>query len=178
MDVRWHYLAPQAGSYPQSTWLGNRFSAGELLSDLSARTGFLPGSTARARQLVRKMEADLYWVVGHYEGICIAAELCAQGKRVHLTVHDDPCGTFARSDRFRLFRPLLWRTFPQLLRAAQNIDVTSWGMRNWYRQKYGVKCFSVYLHVPALPKLNFATDPAALTIGHIGTLYQPEMFVK
>jgi hypothetical protein len=35
----------------------------------------------------------LYWVVGHYEGISVASELIAQGKKVHLTIHDDPLGT-------------------------------------------------------------------------------------
>jgi hypothetical protein len=113
----------------------------------------------------------LYWLVGHYEGICIAAELRDQGKPVHLTVHDDPFGTWRRSDRYRWFQPLLRATYPQLLRRARSIDVTSWGMRNLYRKNYGANCFSVYLHVPALPQLSLAPDPSKLTIGHIGTLY-------
>jgi hypothetical protein len=39
------------------------------------------------------MSADLYWVVAHNEGISVAAELLEMGKKVHLTVHDDPFGT-------------------------------------------------------------------------------------
>jgi hypothetical protein len=124
------------------------------------------------------MDADLYWVVGHYEGISVAAELIGQGRKVHLTVHDDPFATWMRSKRYTLFRPLLRKTFPRLLQSAPSIDVTSWGMRNLYRQKYGAKCFSLYLHVAELPKLNVSQDPNELTIGHIGTLYHPDPFLR
>jgi hypothetical protein len=176
--VQWHYLSdkPAANPKPQWKWLGSRLTPGELLSDLSARTGILPGSKARVRKIVEQIHADIYWIVGHYEGISVAAELCEQLKPVHLTIHDDPLGTWNRSARFRMFRPLLRRTFPRVLRCARSVDVTSWGMRNLYRQRYGVNCFSVYLHVPCLLQLDIAPDPRKLTIGHIGTLYQPKPF--
>jgi hypothetical protein len=182
LDVQWHYLAnqPAANSNSQHKykWLGPRLTTAELLSDLIARTGFLPGSKSRVRNLLDQMQADLYWVVGHYEGISVASELIAQGKKVHLTVHDDPFGTWIRSQRYAMFRPLLRNTFPRLLRAAHSIDVTSWGLRNVYRQKYGVKCFALYLHVPALPQVTASPDPSHLTIGHIGTLYHPQPFLR
>jgi len=173
LDVEWNYLAtkPSSAANQRWKWLGERLSFRELIGDLSARTGLLPGSKSRVRQIVEQIQADLYWLVGHYEGICIAAELRDQGKPVHLTVHDDPFGTWRRSDRYRWFQPLLRATYPQLLRRARSIDVTSWGMRNLYRKNYGANCFSVYLHVPALPQLSLAPDPSKLTIGHIGTLY-------
>jgi len=170
LDVRWYYLANQPAANSQCKWLGPRLTTTELLSDLSARSGFLPGSKSRTKNLVEQMDADLYWVVGHYEGISVAAELIAQGKRVHLTIHDDPFGTWTRSQRYRMFRPLLRNTFPAILRAAQSIDVTSWGMRNLYRQKYGVQCFALYLCIAALPQVSASPDPRYLTIGHIGTL--------
>jgi hypothetical protein len=178
LDVRWHYLANKsaAGSNPNWKWLGERLTATQLLSDLGARTGFVPGSKSRVQRIVEQLDGDLYWVVGHYEGLCVAAELRDQGKPVHLTVHDDPFGTWRRSDRYRWFQPLLSATFPKLLRQVKSIDVTSWGMRNLYREKYGVNCFSVYLHVPALPQLQIAVDKEKLTVGHIGTLYQLEPF--
>ncbi len=178
LDIQWYYLAnqPAANSQDKCQWLGPRLTTTELLSDLSARTGFLPGSKSRVRNLVDQMEADLYWVVGHYEGISVASELIAQGKKVHLTIHDDPFGTWIRSQRYTMFRPLLRDTFPRLLRAAQSIDVISWGMRNLYRQKYGVKCFAVYLHVSALPRLTAFPEPSHLRVGHIGTLYHPQPF--
>jgi hypothetical protein len=178
LDVQWHYLAPKPAptSNEKWTWLGEPFSFRELIADLSARSGILPGSRRRARQLVERIKADLYWVVAHYEGIAIAAELCDRGKPVHLTVHDDPFGTWRRSDRYRWFQPLLGATFAKLLRRAQNLDVTSWGMRNLYREAYGAKCFSVYLHVPALPALSARPAAGKFTIGHIGTLYHPKPF--
>ncbi len=178
LDVQWFYLANQPSPDPRHKWLGPRLTTPELLADLSTRTGFLPGSKSRVRNLVKQMDADLYWVVGHYEGISVASELIAQGKKVHLTIHDDPFATWIRSQRYTMFRPLLYNTFPKLLRDAQNIDLTSWGMRNLYRQEYGVKCFALYLHVAALPQLSALPDPSHLTIGHIGTLYHPQPFVQ
>ena len=177
LNVKWYYLAKERTANPQWIWLGERLSVGELLGDLSARTGLLPGSKSRVRHLVEQMDADLYWVVGHYEGISVAAELISQGKKVHLTVHDDPFGTWIRSERYSLFRPVLRATFPAILKAARSMDVTSWGMRNLYRQKYGVKCFSLYLHVAELPKLSVSPIPNQLTIGHIGSLYRSEPFL-
>ena len=178
LDVRWHYLAakPAKDSNPKWKWLGERWTATQLLGDLSGRTGFLPGSQSRARKIVEQLDADLYWVVGHYEGLSIALELCEQRKPVHLTIHDDPFGTWGRSERYRMFQPLLRRTFPDLLRRVKSIDVTSWGMRNLYREKYAVNCFSVYLHVPELLQLAAGPDPEKLTVGHIGTLYHREPF--
>ena len=178
LDVRWYYLSskPVAAPTDRWTWLGDRLRPDELLSDLSARTGFLPGSKARVREIVRQLDADVFWVVGHYEGICVAAELCDQGKQVHLTVHDDPFGTWRRSARYRMFQPLLRPAFRKLLSRVCGLDVTSWCMRDLYRQKYGVKCFAVYLHVPELRVLAGKPTAGQLTIGHIGTLYHPEPF--
>jgi len=176
LDVDWYYLAKKAVSGSRRFWLGQPLTPNQFLGDLSARTGFLPGSKARVRGLVDQMPADLHWVVAHYEGISVAAELIARGKKFHLTIHDDPFATWNRSERYRIFQPLLRRTFPKVLRAAQSIDVTSWGMRNLYRQKYGVKCFSLYRHISELPELHIPQDPTHLTIGHIGTLYHPEPF--
>jgi hypothetical protein len=176
LEIDWYYLAKTTVPGSRKHWLGAPLTANEFLSDLSARTGFLPGSKAPVRSLVGCMEADLYWVVGHYEGISVAAELIDQKKKLHMTVHDDPFGTWKRSERYRMFRPLLQHTFPKVLRSAQSIDVTSWGMRNLYRQKYRVKCFSLYRHIAHLPSLFISPDQTRLTIGHIGTLYQSEPF--
>jgi len=181
LHVDWYYLAPKpvtsaCNSGKSWRWLGERLQFGELIRDLGARSGFLPGKKSHVREIVRQIDADLYWVVGHYEGISAAAELCDQGKPVHLTIHDDPFGTWRRSERYRWFQALLQRTFPGVLRRARSVDVTSWGMRNLYREKYGVQCFSVYLQVPGLPSLNVTRNPAELTVGHIGTLYRLEPF--
>src|SRR5215471_5576942 len=138
IQVEWFYLADRPAASGTGKFLGPRFTPAQLISDLSARTGWLPGSRRPAQELVQQLgEADVYWVVAHYEGIAVAAELLRQGRKVHVTVHDDPHGTWMRSNRYALFRPLLWPTFPKLLRAGNAIDVTSWGMRNLYRKKYG-----------------------------------------
>src|SRR5260370_20718173 len=89
-----------------------------------------------------------------------------------------PSATWACPQPYRMFRRLLRHTFPAILRAAQSIDVTSWGMRNLYRQKYGVQCFALYLYIAALPQLSPSPDPRYLTIGHIGTLYHPLPFLR
>jgi hypothetical protein len=176
LDVEWCYLAKKAVPGNKRRWLGDTFTSAQLLSDLAARTSLLPGSKERAKQLALRMDADLYWVVAHQEGISMALQLCEMGKPVHLTVHDDPIGMWSRSKRFRIFRPLLAKTFPRALRAAKDVDVVSWAMRDLYREKYGVECFSVYLQLPTLPNLSVPRDPKALTIGHIGTLYRGEPF--
>ena len=178
LDIHWYYLAKHAASESNHHWLGQPLTMSEIVSDLSARTGVLPGSKKRVCEIVEQIKADLYWVVAHSEGISVAAELIKQGKKVHLTVHDDPFATWLRSGRYRIFRPLLLPAFPKIMLSAQSVDVTSWGMRNFYRQKYGVHCFSLYRHVPELPKLNISRDPASLTIGHIGTLYEAKPFAR
>ena len=167
LEVQWYYLSENPVPGSRSQWLGEPLTPKQFLSDLAGRTGFLPGSKAPIKGLVEQMDADLYWVVGHYEGISVAAELCDQGKKVHLTMHDDPFGTWIRSERYTAFRPLLLKTFPKLLRRAASIDVTSWGMRNLYRQKYGVKCFALYRHIAELPMLNVAAPERAAPIRSI-----------
>ncbi len=176
LDVDWYYLSQKPAPGEHRHWLGAPLTPAQLLSDLSARTGLLPGSKNAACNLVKQMPADLYWIVAHNEGISVAAQLIDRGAKVHLTVHDDPFGTWIRSDRYRLFRPLLSRIFPRILRTVQSMDVTSWGMRNLYREKYGVNCFALYLYTAQLPLLDIVPDPGRLTIGHIGTLYHPEPF--
>jgi hypothetical protein len=41
-----------------------------------------------------------------------------------------------------------------------------------------VKCFALYLHVQPLPQLTVCPDPTHLTIGHIGTLYHWQPFLR
>jgi hypothetical protein len=122
--VRWYRLAAEAAKQSQENWkwLGERLSRGELLSDMSARTRFWPGSKERVREIVTQMSAELYWVLGYYQGISVAAELEEQNKPVHLTIHDDPFGTWERSDRYKWFQPSLLRTFPRVLGGAKNVD--------------------------------------------------------
>src|SRR5277367_2137616 len=89
MEIDWFYLSPSAAPADRRHWLGQPLTSAQLISDLCARTSFLPGSTKLIRELAVRMDADMYWVVAHGEGVSIASELCRMGKRVHLTVHDD-----------------------------------------------------------------------------------------
>ncbi len=107
LEIAWSYLAEAAVPRSRWQWLGKPLTLVEFASDLSARTGFLPGSTARVRELVKHFDADLYWIVAHQEGISVAAELLEQGKRVHLTVHDEPLAMIIRSRRYRALYPLV-----------------------------------------------------------------------
>src|SRR5215471_20299576 len=117
LNVEWYYLsaAPVRGDHRH--WLGESLSPAQFAADLSARSGFLLGSTAPAREIASRMNADLYWVVAHYEGISVAAELLAMGKPVHLTVHDEPLALLIMSRRLRPLWPLMSLAFSRVIRG-------------------------------------------------------------
>ena len=176
LDITWYYLADSATAAERCHWLGKPLSRRQFVSDLFARTGFLPGSIAAVRELIQRIPADVYWVVAHNEGVSIAAELCAKGKRVHLTVHDDPVCLFQRSLRLRAFTPLISHHLPRLLRAVDSIDVISPSLQDAYKRRYNVNSFSVYRYLAELPRFDYLPAPGTLTIGHIGSLYHPKPF--
>jgi hypothetical protein len=176
LDVRWYYLSNQSVSGDRRQWMGRSISPPQFAADLSARSGFLPGSKKQVKALADQIDADLYWVVAHYEGISLADELLSRGKHVHLTVHDEPLAMLIRSRRFRPLWPLMSLTFSKVLRRARSVDVTSTRMRDYFKQKYGVNCFALYKYLPELPVVTSQLSTDALTIGHIGSLYHPEPF--
>jgi len=176
LNVEWYYLSKDPVQGAHRHWLGNPISPSQFAADLSARSGFLPGSTRPVREIVGRMDADLYWVVAHYEGISVAAELMALGKPVHLTVHDEPLAMLIRSRRFRPLWPLMSLTFSRVLHGARSVDVTSTKMRDYFKLKYDVNCFSLYKYLPKLPIVNPRLSKDTLAVGHIGSLYHPEPF--
>jgi hypothetical protein len=176
LDVEWCYLSATPVNGARRHWLGEPLSPFLLAADLSARTGFLPGSTAAVRSLVGKMEADLYWIVAHYEGISVAAELLSMGKTVHLTVQDEPLAMLIFSRRFRPLWPLMSLVFPRVLKSAKSVDVISIAMRDYFKRRYNVNCFALYRHLPELPVMTSAPPENTLSVGHIGSLYQPNAF--
>jgi hypothetical protein len=176
LEITWFYLAAKAKRSQQGLWLGRPLTARQFVSDLCARSGFLPGSTALVKGLINHMKADLYWVVAHNEGISVATELCAMGKRVHLAVHDDPVCLFKMSRKYRAFAPLMSRQFSRLLEAAESVDVIGQRMRDAYKQKYKVDSFPIYRFVRELPRISFQPGGGSLRVGHIGKLYHPEPF--
>jgi hypothetical protein len=178
LSVEWYYLsaAPVRGDHRR--WLGKPLSPAQFVSDLSARSGILPGSTGPVRKIASQMNADLYWVVAHYEGVSVAAELLSMGKPVHLTVHDEPLAMLVRSRSFRPLWPLMSLIFPHVLRGAHSVDVTSTNMRDYFKLKYRVNCFALYKYLSELPEVNFHLSEKVLTVGHIGSLYLPDPFRK
>jgi hypothetical protein len=178
LNVDWYYLsaAPVPGDHRH--WLGKPLSPRQFAADLSARSGFLPGSTRPVRDIASRMEAGLYWVVAHYEGISVAAELLSLGKPVHLTVHDEPLAMLIRSRRYRAFWPLMSLIFSRVIRGARSVDVTSANMRDYFKRKYNVDSFALYKYLAELPVMKFHLSENTLTVGHIGSLYHPDPFRK
>lgn len=178
LDIHWYYLAPSPVQTERTHYLGRPLSDLQLAADLAARAG-LPGSSAAVRRVVDKLQADLFWVVGHYEGVSVAAELLRRGKPVHLTVHDDPVCMFKRSRRYRLLTPLMASLFSKVITAVKSVDVISGNMHYAFLQKYRVESFPAYRYVPALPKVPIRApepSPKALLVGHIGSVYHPAPF--
>ncbi len=175
LDVRWYYLAPAQVPGERRHWLGKPVSPWQFAADLAARCGFL-GSTQAVKSIVDRLDADLYWVVGHYEGISVASELQSRGKPVHLTVHDEPLAMVIRSRRYQPLWPLMAHTFADVLRRARSVDVTSTAMRDYFNQKYGVNSFALYKYLPELPLVTPRVCANCLTVGHIGSLYHPTPF--
>jgi hypothetical protein len=130
------------------------------------------------RDIASRREADLYWVVAHYEGISVAAELLSLGKPVHLTVHDEPLAMLIRSRRHGVLWPLMSLTFSRVLRGARSVDVTSTSMRDYFKRKYNVDSFALYKYLAELPAMKFHLSENTLTVGHIGSLYHPDPFRK
>jgi hypothetical protein len=178
LNVDWYYLSASPLQSDHRHWLGKPLSPVQFARDLCGRSRFLPGSTRSVRDIVSRMDADLYWVVAHYEGISVAAELLSMGKRVHLTVHDEPLAMLIRSRRFRPLLPLMAILLPRVLRGARSVDVTSRNMRDYFKWKYDVDCFALYKYLPELPEMNIQLSEKTMAIGHIGSLYHPEPFRK
>jgi hypothetical protein len=60
LDVRWNYLAKAPVAGPGQRWLGKPLTPLQFGSDILTRTG-LPGSSARVKELVKELDAELYW---------------------------------------------------------------------------------------------------------------------
>ena len=177
-DINWYYLASTKAASGVGTRLGPQLMGGPLLQDVSRSSRlWLRGTSGRIREIAARMDADLYWIVAMNEGVLVALELSASGKPVHLTVHDDPVSVFERSTRYRLLSPLMRRSFSQVMRSAKSVDVISHGMRDFYREKFGIESQVVYRYVQGLPRLKeHAISTDVLRVGHIGIIYNANQF--
>ena len=116
LNVEWYYLAPApVGGASTLAGPSTHLRAARLgsIGQKRVSAGFYE---KRSREITEKLDADLYWVVAHYEGISVAAELLRMGKPVHLTVHDDPLAILIMSRRFR---PRSGRSCRSSFRASQ-----------------------------------------------------------
>lgn len=177
LNVQWYYLAEEPVPGHTWQWIGRPLTPLQFVLDISARAGF-PGSTAVVNRIAERLRADVYWVVGHYEGLSVADELLSKGKTVHLTIHDEPLAMLIRSRRYRALWPLMARVFPRVLRRAKSVDVTSTAMRDYLKNKYDVNSFSLYKYLPELPTISPQVSAGTLTVGHIGSLYHRSLFRK
>ena len=175
-DIEWFYLADHVAPGSDRHQLGSPFTTSQFLRELTCQIGPLHRFTNRVPELTDRMSADLYWVVAHNEGILVADELCARGKRVHLSVHDDPISMFKRSRKYRLFAPLISRKFSKLLKSVESVDVISPFMREAYEREYKRESIAVYRFVPELCPFEFKPGVGTLTVGHIGSVYEHEPF--
>jgi len=178
LNVEWYYLSTASVQGDHRHRLGKTLLPRQFAADLCARSGFLPGSTRPVREIVRQMDADLYWIVAHYEGISVADQLLSMSKPIHLTVHDEPLAMLIRSRRLRPLWPLMSSTFSRVLRGARSVDVTSTNMRDYFKRKYKVDSFALYKYLPELPAMDLLLSENTLTVGHIGSLYHSDPFRK
>ena len=177
-EIDWYYLASAKGASGVGTWLGPQLMGGPLLQDVSrASRLWLQGTSRRIREIAAQMDADLYWIVAMNEGVLVGLELSASGKPVHLTVHDDPVSVFQRSNRYRHLSPLMSKSFSRLLRSARSVDVISHGMRDFYRERFGIESLVVYRYVQGLPRFkDHVIGKDVLRVGHIGIIYNASQF--
>jgi glycosyltransferase involved in cell wall biosynthesis len=177
-DIDWYYLASEKAASGVGTWLGPQLMGGPLLQDLNrASRLWLRGTSKRIREIAAHMDADLYWIVAMNEGVLVGLELSATGKPVHLTVHDDPVSVFQRSTRYRALSPFMARSFSCLMRSARSVDVISNGMRDFYRERFGVQPVVVYRYVQSLPRFkDRVINRDVIRVGHIGIIYSANQF--
>jgi hypothetical protein len=176
LDVKWYYLAQKKSSSYPGEWLGEPVPMRYFLADLLGRAVHFPGSRKTILNLISGIDADVYWIIAHNEGVSVAAELIRQRKIVHLSVHDDPTVVFARSRKYRAFRFLMSPVFRMVLRNASTVDVIGWGMRDVFNREYGIESRVLYRYAPSLPEVRAEASRGELRIGHVGQLYSPGPF--
>jgi hypothetical protein len=179
VEIAWLYTAGAVVPGREDGWVGLPAIGGENpLKDFFRTSMILGGKPSRRiEEIVTRLLAvpcDAYWVVSHNEGLRVALELCQRSERpVHLTIQDDWAGALcARSKRYKALAPLARRMSDRTIKAVSSIDVTSEGMRKYYKQRAGVDSAVIHPvipeHLPA-PVDQFACDK--VTVGHAGSLY-------
>lgn len=178
IDINWIYLHNEGLNLEGYPYIGQPLMGGSLIKDLKNSLLLWSGfKTKEFEDILAKIisfKADVYWIVGHNEGILIARELArTTNTPIHISLHDDiPYGVFGRSLRYRWLSAIAQKRFADALRSARTIDVTSDAMRDRYQKTLGVNSIVFHPYVPSLPKLAPVTlDVNSLVVGHVGTLY-------
>lgn len=187
VSVQWLYLGASDLSLPSSTWLGPTLQELSWWRDaLGAMRMWIFRNHPRLRQYARAVvaePADIFWIVGHNEGLLLACEVAREsGRPMHLSIHDDiPEGVFGRSRRYRWLQGAARRALRQALAAACGVDVASDGLQGYYSERYGRRAEII---LPYVPESNLAAegvypreDRSDLLCGHIGSIYHVDEFV-
>lgn len=182
-DVAWYYLAQQPVLGHEKGWLGQPLMGQRnAIADVTATTAMLAGmATPRWRKLVEHVLAlncDAYWIVSHNEGLCLARDLGPRTDRpIHLTVHDDWAGALcARSQRYRLLRPIADQLTNRVLKRVRSVDVVSEGMRAFYHQRTGINAVVVHRPIPTDVSASPAVSVNEVCVGHLGSIYSKDEF--
>jgi hypothetical protein len=184
--IHWLYTSAAKWDGFESGWLGHPLvGRGSPVRDMLATASLLVGARSRALDALLEnllsVECDAYWIVSHNEGIRVAWELARKASRpVHLTIQDDWAGALcARSVRYRLLAPLANRLSDKTIKAVSSLDVTSDGMRSYYKDRAGVESFVVHPVVAGdLPDPVQELPPKKLTVGHAGSVYSLAEFIQ
>lgn len=182
-EISWRYLATKPAAGYESGWLGTPIiGSGGFLSDAFRTASLLFGSQPTAwNGLIDKLlsaQCDAYWIVSHNEGLCIARDLQRRTSRpVHLTVHDDWAGALcARSQRYRLLKPIADRLSNQVLKQVRSADVVSKGMRAFYHERTGVSAVVVHRPLPSTASASAVVSGNDVCVGHLGSIYSKDEF--
>ncbi len=188
LDIQWKYLAPQPVKGFESGHLGQGIMGSSLLNDVIGTWRMLKGDKVnRVDEIVRSLlsvECDAYWVISHNEGLRVALELKkVQDKRpVHVTFHDDWAGSLAsRSKRYFLLAGLAKKMAVKAMKTVDDFDVISKGMQQYYLKQSGRtgEICHRYLEPLKLPStFSNADELGALTIGHIGSVYDKNDLIR
>jgi hypothetical protein len=186
IEVIWFYLRKPETNLPGSVYLGEPLIGAPILHDLLVTpriwlTGRHPDVEGWANQILAS-RADVHWVVGMNEGFWVGNALRRLAPEIplHVSIQDDQeQGMFGRMRRYWWMARMVRRPVRQLLRGADGVDVTSDGMRDYYRKTVGIEPIVAHPFVARLPSVSSpAQDSRAITIGHIGSLYDGAPFLK
>jgi hypothetical protein len=166
-DIVWASLAARAGTV-----------SGRVAHRQARRSAWLSPPRHMAQSidaLADRHDAAAIWIVAHGPVLPAVAPLVHRhGRRVHVSVHDDPAwAVVARTRRELPLTPWVHKCLGDALTAATSVDVISSGMQAELGRRYGVDSVVVHRVLRDEVKPNVVYDPRSseLCIGVLGSLY-------